>query len=90
MRLRRGETVPAQKNPQHRLRVCPSGWMIICAVLTSLSAIPLPIFPRNAARSAAGAQIIANGNCSSYESTATAHRLVNKVNEILLLVHSDT
>src|ERR1700686_711632 len=45
MRLRRGETVPALKNPRHRLRVCVLVVVIICAVLAALSAsahLPMP------------------------------------------------
>ena len=61
MRLRRVETVPAQKNPRHRLRVCPLGEVIICAVLAELSAVPPHTPMRTAGRSTAGAQIITRG-----------------------------
>ena len=58
MRLRRVETVPALKNPRHRLRVCPSGCVIICAVLAALSVFPPRTPMRKPGRFAAGAQII--------------------------------
>lgn len=43
MRLRRGETVQAQNRSPHRLQVCASAGVIICAVLAALSAFrPTP------------------------------------------------
>jgi hypothetical protein len=57
MRLRRGETVPAPVSPQTREFAPGLKGVIICAVLTALSAFR-PTLPLGSRSRAAGAQII--------------------------------
>jgi hypothetical protein len=57
-----GDCAPQRQRREHRLPINVS-WLIICAVLDSLAAIPLPCPMQNAGRSSVGAQII---KCCNY------------------------